>query len=152
MVCLLDVNLLLALCDSRHEHHELAHRWFAAKGQSAWATCPITENGFIRIASQPSYPNSPGGTSHVASLLRRFCRRDGHRFWPDAVSLMDDMLFKLSLTPSPNQTTDVYLLGLAVKNRGKLATLDGSIPARAVIGGERALEVISPGQSRLQVS
>ena len=144
-VCLLDVNLLLALCDSCHVHHELAHEWFAAKGQLAWATCPITENGFIRIASQPSYPNSPGGTSCVANLLRRFCRGRGHHFWPDAVSLMDETLFKFSLTPSPNQTTDVYLLGLAVKNRGKLATLDGSIPTAVVTGGERALEVVSPG-------
>jgi hypothetical protein len=58
---------------------------------------------------------------------------------------MDETLFKFSLTPSPNQTTDVYLLGLAVKNRGKLATLDGSIPTAVVTGGERALEVVSPG-------
>lgn len=144
-VCLLDVNLLLALCDPRHVHHELAHQWFAAKGHVAWASCPITENGFIRIASQPSYPNSPGGTACVAELLRKFCARQGHRFWADAVSLRDRSLFAFTSTSTANQTTDVYLLGLAVKNGGKLATLDGSIPAGLVMGGERALEVISAG-------
>ncbi len=56
-IYLLDVNVLLALSDPMHIHHEAAHRWFAAKGQSAWATSPITENGFVRIASHPNYPN-----------------------------------------------------------------------------------------------
>ena len=144
MVSLLDVNLLLALCDPRHMHHDPAHRWFAAKGKSAWATCPITENGFIRISSHPSYPNSPGGASRAADLLRGFRREAGHRFWPDAVSLTDETLFRLGPVLSANQTTDVYLLGLAVKNGGVLATLDRSIPTSAVIGGESALEIVPP--------
>lgn len=142
-IYLLDVNLLLALCDSHHVHHELSHRWFAARGHLAWATCPITENGFIRIASQPSYPNSPGGALSVVNLLRKFCRNAGHHFWPDTVSLMDEALFKFNIAPSANQTIDVYLLGLAAKNGGKLATLDESIPAAVVMGGERAMEVVT---------
>ena len=143
MVWLLDVNMLLVLCDPRHVHHELAHGWFSAKGKSAWATCPITENGFVRIASHPSYPNSPGGVSFSADLLRKFRRRGGHHFWPDAVSFTDETLFRSGLALRSNQVTDVYLLGLAVKHGGKLATLDRSIPAAAVIDGEPALEVIS---------
>lgn len=139
---LLDVNVLLALCDPRHVHHQSAHKWFAAVGKPAWATCPITENGFIRIASQPNYPNSPGGVASVAGLLRKFCSSGGHRFWPDAVSLLDESLFRIDRVLSPNQTTDVCLLGLAVRNGGRLATFDGSIPAAAVVGGERALDLI----------
>ena len=142
MVYLLDVNLLLALCDPRHMHHDPAHRWFAGKGKSAWATCPITENGFVRIASHPSYPNSPGSASRAVDLLREFCRGAGNRFWPDAVSLTDETLFRLGPVLSANQTTDVYLLGLAVKNHGELATLDRSIPTSVVIGGERVLEIV----------
>lgn len=142
MICLLDVNLLLALCDPRHVHHERAHRWFSAKGRSAWATCAIVENGFIRIASHPSYPNSPGRASVTADLLRRFRRTGGHHFWSDDVSLMDQALFRLGVALTSNQTTDVYLLGLAVKHGGKLATLDTSIPTSAVIGGEFALEEV----------
>jgi len=145
MAYLLDVNLLLALCDPRHIHHEPAHRWFGAKGKSAWATCPITENGFIRIASHPSYPNSPGRASCAVDILRQFRRRGGHHFWPDEVSLTDETRFALGVLLSSSQTTDVYLLGLAVKHSGKLATLDHAIPAAAVIGGERALEAIVSG-------
>ncbi len=144
MTALLDVNLLLALYDPRHIHHEPAHRWFAAMGKSAWATCPITENGFIRIASHPSYPNSPGNVMCASNLLRTFCHGNGHHFWPDDVCLTDETLFRLGPALSANQTTDVYLLGLAARNGGKLATLDRSIPTSAVIGGERTLEVIIP--------
>ena len=144
MVFLLDVNVLLALCDPQHMHHDVAHRWFSAKGKSAWATCPITENGFIRIASHPSYPNSPGRASVAADLLREFCRRPGHHFWPDTVSLMDEALFRLAPVLSANQTTDVYLLGLAVKHGGKLATLDRSIPPSGVMHSEQSLEIITP--------
>ncbi|MBP1742910.1 MAG: domain protein family protein, partial [Deltaproteobacteria bacterium] len=64
-IYLLDINLLLALSDPMHIHHPLAHRWFAEKGQHAWATCPLTENGFIRIASHPNYPNRPGDVTAV---------------------------------------------------------------------------------------
>jgi toxin-antitoxin system PIN domain toxin len=141
-VRLLDVNLLLALSDPRHVHHELAHRWFSATGRSAWATCPITENGFIRIASHPSYPNSPGGVSCVTTILRKFMNCGGHHFWPDSVSLADETLFTLGQAIASNKTTDVYLLGLAVKNGGKLATLDNSIPSHLVANGAQALEVV----------
>jgi len=145
MLYLLDVNLLLALCDPQHMHHELAHQWYSTVGKPSWATCPITENGFIRIASHPSYPNSPGDASRTTALLRTFCQTGGHHFLPDIVSLTDASLFRFSHALTANQTTDIYLLGLAVKHDGKLATLDRSIPEASVIGGARALEVIAPG-------
>jgi hypothetical protein len=65
---LLDINLLLALSDPMHIHHETAHGWFAEKGHQAWATCPLTENGFIRIASHPNYPNRPGDVTAVHGI------------------------------------------------------------------------------------
>jgi uncharacterized protein len=144
MLYLLDVNLLLALCDPQHMHHELAHQWFSAVGKPSWATCPITENGFIRIASHPSYPNSPGDASRTTAILRTFCQSGGHHFLQDNISLTDVSLFRFSPALTAKQTTDIYLLGLAVKHDGKLATLDRSIPESSVIGGARALEVIAP--------
>jgi hypothetical protein len=78
----------------------------------------------------------------VAALLRKLCATDSHRFWPDDASLMDDALFVLPQTLTSNLTTDVYLLGLALKKGGRLATLDPSIPASAVVGGEQALEIV----------
>lgn len=140
-VFLLDVNLLLALSDPMHMHHETAHHWFASVGRAAWATCPITENGFVRIASHPRYPNRPGDAPAVLDILRRFCADAGHQFWSDNVSLRDVVLPGASFTHTP--ITDMYLLALAVAYSGKLATFDQRIPTGIVRDGAAALELIT---------
>lgn len=138
---LLDVNLLLALCDPMHIHHEAAHRWFGEIGRRAWATCPLTENGFVRIASHPKYPNRPGDVATVLSILRQFCAAEGHHFWPEDVTLRELLLPGAVITSG--QITDIYLLGLAVHKGGRLATLDQSIPVTTIQGGAETLELIS---------
>jgi toxin-antitoxin system PIN domain toxin len=140
-VYLLDVNLLLALSDPMHVHHEVAHGWFSETGAQAWATCPVTENGFVRIASHPRYPNRPGDVGAVVAILRRFCAAGGHHFWTEDISLRDLVESKAIVTHA--QVTDVFLLGLAVHRRGKLATLDRRLPVAAVQGGAAALELIT---------
>ncbi|MBA3944370.1 MAG: VapC toxin family PIN domain ribonuclease [Herpetosiphonaceae bacterium] len=137
---LLDVNVLLALSDPMHIHHEPAHRWFATRGQSAWATCPLTENGFVRIASHPSYPNRPGDAPAVLSILRQFCETPGHHFWAADISLRD--LLQPGVLITHTHVTDIYLLGLAVHHGGKLATFDQRISTTTVQGGRSALEPI----------
>ena len=139
---LLDINLLLALSDPMHIHHEPVHRWFAGKGRRSWATCPLTENGFIRIASHPNYPNRPGSVTVVMDIFRQLSEAPGHHFWPEDISILQILETDAIVTHA--QITDVYLLGLAVHNRGKLATLDQRIPADAVRGGPKALELIIP--------
>lgn len=139
---LMDINLLLALSDPMHIHHETACRWFAEKGHSSWATCPITENGFIRIASHPNYPNRPGSVAVVMDILRQLCEVPGHHFWPEGISLLQILQTDAIITHA--QVTDVYLLGLAVHNKGKMATLDQRIPVDTVHGGRKALELIIP--------
>jgi toxin-antitoxin system PIN domain toxin len=139
---LLDANLLLALADPMHVHHESAHRWFAKKGRQAWATCPLAENGFIRIASHPNYPNRPGDVTAVVAILRQLCEAQGHHFWAEEISILQILDPDAIITHV--QVTDVYLLGLAVSKRGKLATLDQRIPVDAVRGGGKALELIIP--------
>ena len=139
---LLDVNLLLALSDPMHIHHQLAHRWFAEKGQHGWATCPLTENGFIRIASHPNYPNRPGDVTAVLGIFRRLCETPGHHFWSEDISILQIVEPDALITHA--QITDVYLLGLAVHKRGKLATLDQRIPVDAVRSGRKAFEPIIP--------
>ena len=138
---LLDINLLLALTDPMHVHHEPSHEWFAENGQPAWATCPLTENGFIRIASHPNYPNRPGDVPAVCYILGQICESSGHHFWSDDLSILDILEPDAIITSA--QITDVYLLGLAVRKKGKLATLDQRIPADAVRDGHQALELIS---------
>jgi hypothetical protein len=137
---LLDVNVLLALSDPMHVHHNAAHRWFAERGRAAWATCPLTENGFVRVASHPNYPNRPGDTPAVIELLHQLCAVDGHQFWPDDVSLREILQPNVLLTH--NQVTDAYLLGLAVAHSGRLATFDRRIAVGVVRGGATALELI----------
>lgn len=137
---LLGVNLLLALSDLMHVHHEAAHRWFAHRGHQSWATCPLTENGFVRIASHPSYPNRPGDVGTVLALLRQFCAAAGHQFWAEDVSIRDLLAPNAVVTHA--HVTDIYLLGLAVHKGGKLATLDRRIPIAAVQGGAEAIELI----------
>jgi toxin-antitoxin system PIN domain toxin len=139
---LLDVNLLLALSDPMHIHHEPAHRWFTEKGRQAWATCPLTENGFIRIASHPNYPNRPGDVSAVLAILQQLCEAPGHRFWPEEISILQVLEPDAIITHI--QITDVYLLGLAAHKKGKLATLDQRIPVDVVHGGRKALKLIMP--------
>jgi toxin-antitoxin system PIN domain toxin len=137
---LLDVNVLVALSDPMHIHHESAHHWFAKSGRKAWATCPLTENAFIRIACHLNYPNRPGDAAAVLNILRRFCQAPGHQFWPDGISIRDFIDPTTVITHS--LITDVYLLSLAVHKKGKFATFDRRIPAAAVRSGPDALELI----------
>ncbi len=140
---LLDVNLLLALSDPMHVHHEVAHRWFASKSDLSWATCPLTENGFVRVASHPSYPNRPGDVPVVLAILHQLCESPGHVFWTDDTSIQDILEPGAVITHA--QVTDVYLVGLAARRQGRLATLDRRIPIAAVRGGSDALELVSEG-------
>jgi uncharacterized protein len=138
---LLDVNLLVALFDPDHVHHQPAHRWLEAHRSEGWATCPVTENGLVRILSNPAYHPAAEGPALVARRLRTFRESGDHVFWPDDVTLTDASRFDLSV--SHRQLTDVYLLALALAHGGRLATFDRSIPLKAVRGaGPRHLEVI----------
>ena len=137
---LLDINLLLALSDPMHVQHETAHTWFAKTGHLSWATCPLTENGFVRIASHPRYPNRPGDVPIVLALLRQFCTLAGHHFWTEDITIRDILDVDSIITHA--QITDIYLLGLAIHQGGKLASLDQHIPTDAVQNGRAALELI----------
>jgi len=143
-IALLDVNVLVALFDPDHVHHELAHDWFADKRASGWATCPVTENGFIRVLSNPAYGGTVTSIDELADRLRTFCTSGQHVFWADDVSLRETRLFDLSLPGGHRHLTDVYLLGLAAHMDGHLVTFDRSIPTKAVVGaGDDTLTVVS---------
>lgn len=142
---LLDVNLLVALFDPDHVHHELAHDWFEGNRERGWATCPLTENGFVRVVSNPKYVGGSERPEVLVDILRRFCAATQHQFWSDAVSLTDPAIFHAGFLANHRQVTDIYLLGLAKKRSARLATFDRDIPWKAVVGaGPDVLEVISP--------
>ena len=142
-VALLDVNVLVALFDPDHVHHDVAHDWFADNRSSGWATCPLTENGFLRTAGSVARSEFVGVPALVEHL-RAFRTSGHHHFWPDDLSLVDDRIFHASFARGHQQLTDVYLLGLAIKRRGRLVTFDQRIPLEAVKGARRdMLEVLS---------
>jgi toxin-antitoxin system PIN domain toxin len=130
-IALLDVNVLIALFDPAHRNHEDAHRWFGRNRRHGWATCPITINGCIRVLSSPAYPVDTTA-AEVIHRLNILCSATDHDFWADAVSLLDDELFSAAAITAHRQVTDIYLLGLAVRNHGRLATFDRSIPLKAI--------------------
>jgi uncharacterized protein len=135
---LLDVNMLIAVADPDHEHHERAKTYFLAHHRSGWATCPLTENGFIRIVGHPrSYPKGPGSTDGARDILIQLCAHAGHYFWPDDLSLRGP-----AGLPASQHLTDYYLLSLAVHRRGRLVTLDRRIQADRVSGGAGAYVVV----------
>ena len=142
---LLDVNVLIALVDPRHIHHEVAHRWFESNLHKGWASCPLTQNGFLRILSNPRYPNSPGGPALVMPLLRRWLEHPKHVFWPDNLSWGSTNHLRGDQLLSHGQVTDSYLLALALHHRGVLVTLDKRLSAAAVPRGRAAIELIQPG-------
>ena len=135
MRALLDVNVLLALFDRAHIHQTRAQTWWSANDRPGWASCPLTQNGFVRIASQKGYPR-PSPFADVLTVLDEQIAKDDHKFWPDDISITDGRWFDHAYVLGPNQITDVYLLALAVKNGGRLVTFDRGLPLRAVHGAQ----------------
>jgi toxin-antitoxin system PIN domain toxin len=131
MRALLDVNVLIALLDSDHASHAPAINWFTEHAPKGWASCPITQNGCIRIMSNPGYPN-PLPVQSVIEHLADACHQDIHEFWPDEVSLLDSDVVDSSRIHGARQLTDIYLLALAVRHKGRLVTFDTGIPLAAV--------------------
>jgi uncharacterized protein len=135
MRSLLDVNVLIALLDADHMSHGAAWAWFREHSRSGWASCPITQNGSIRILSHPSYPNARTVTE-VVERLRAATADQAHEFWADSCSVLDDHIVDVTRVHGPKQLTDVYLLALAVRQQGRFVTFDSGISTNAVRGAE----------------
>ncbi len=142
MRALLDVNVLIALLDADHSLHARATQWFAGQARSGWASCPITQNGCLRIMSHPGYPN----TISVRAVMERLTEASAsafHEFWPDDVSLLDARVADSARILGPRQLTDVYLLALAVRRKGQFVTFDGAVTPDAVRGaGKKHLLIL----------
>lgn len=133
MRALLDINVLLALLDSDHADHARARAWMSDEIDTGWASCPLTQNGFVRIVSQPRYP-SPVPVTQAIDVLARACGTPHHAFWPNDQSILDDTLVDRHRVHGPRQVTDITLLATAVAHDGRLATFDHAIPLSAVPG------------------
>lgn len=139
MRALFDINVIIALLDPDHAFHDRAHNWWAANTKRGWASCPLTENGAVRIMANPAYSNSVHFASYdLISRLNTFAAQTDHEFWPDDISLRDSLVFAAERIHGPRQITDLYLLALAVKRGGRLATFDANISLSAVCSARQA--------------
>jgi len=134
---LLDINVLLALLDSDHVDHDRARVWLDGEITAGWASCAITQNGFVRIVSQPRYP-SPVAPAEAIDVLGRACASPHHEFWPCEVSLLEERVVDRTRVHGPRQVTDAYLLALAVGRGGRFVTFDRSVALSAVPGATQA--------------
>lgn len=133
MRALLDINVLIALHDREHVHHERAALWLESHIAQGWASCPLTQNGCLRIMSQPGY-SSPQPLAALVAMLQRSTATSFHTLWSDDISMLDPSYFHHQHMHSHHQLTDVYLLALALKNGGRLVSFDQRIPLSAVQG------------------
>jgi toxin-antitoxin system PIN domain toxin len=140
---LLDVNVLAALIDPAHVQHDRAHDWFAAQGRKAWATCPLTENGVVRVVGHARYPNCAGTPAAVAELVAILRGLGGHEFWSDDISLLECQHIDTTRLLDSGQVNDTYLLALAVAHGGRLATFDRHLVTNAVVNGTKALHLLA---------
>ena len=134
---LLDMNVLVALLDLDHVHHTRARSWLQREASSGWASCPLTQNGCVRIMSQPKYPN-PLPAAEVIERLREATATSYHEFWPYDLSILDQSIVNHVRIHGPKQVTDVYLLALAVKHAARFVTFDAAVPVSAVVAAKKA--------------
>ena len=137
---ILDLNVLIALADQRHDMHHLAHSWYVSSGKVDWGICPFTEAGFVRVTTNPSFRPSPHSFARSTALLQSIKRLPGYRFWEireSWVTLTTPFAARIS---GHQQVTDAYLLGLAIKEEGVLVTFDRGI--RYMAGAEFSKNVL----------
>ncbi|MCB1214318.1 MAG: VapC toxin family PIN domain ribonuclease [Deltaproteobacteria bacterium] len=125
---LLDVNMLIALAWPSHLHHHKAGTWFANHSKLGWATCPMTQCAFVRISSNPKIIPEAVSPKEALALLVEIVRHPAHHFWKEDISLLDSKV-PTDLLLGHRQVTDAYLLGLAIRYKGRLVTLDAGLSA-----------------------
>jgi uncharacterized protein len=134
--CLLDVNVLIALLWPPHEAHDRAQRWFAKNSARGWATCPITQAGFVRVVSNPAFSRRVVSPGDALQVLSESLQHPEHRFWTDDIPLTEAIAHAGGRLVGHQQVTDAYLLGLAIHKKGRLATLDSRLTSLLPEQGE----------------
>lgn len=122
---LLDTNVLLALAWPNHQHHAAAHRWFRAEARHGWATCAMTQLGFVRLSSNPSYTSAAVAPAQAAALLQELLAHKRHRFWSSPAASKPAIYLQAL---GHQQVNDAYLVEVARAQRGRLVTLDSKLP------------------------
>ena len=147
MISLLDVNLLLALAWPNHVHHGAALKWFKIDQKEGWATCSVTQSGFIRVSSNRAIIPEARTPGEAAVLLREIIGLPNHNFWVDDISLVASRFADMSRIHGFRQVTDAHLLALALRHGGRLATLDRSVRGLVPSGWDADAAVVDVTQA-----
>ena len=139
---LLDLNILTALLWPTHEHHDAAHRWFAARASAPWATCPLTQLGFVRLVSTPAFSRDALSPTEALALLRENVGHPAHQFWSDNLQVHVAAKAMEARLQGYRQLTDAYLLALAHRRAGVLATFDRGLRTLAGHTVINAVEIV----------
>ena len=141
---LLDVSVIIALFDNIHVHHAVAREWFERETENnLWATCPLVENGVIRILSNPAYPDVTHSLEEIIEILDHLKTHPNHQFFEDNISITDPSYLKADKIRHSKHVTDSYLIALAKHHHAKFVTLDRRINTEAVEGVEDSLIILS---------
>jgi len=139
---LLDLNILTALLWPAHEHHDVAHRWFGARASARWATCSLTQLGFVRIVSNPAFSRDALSPAEAVALLAENLTHPGHQFWTESLEVPAALKCMGAGLQGYRQLTDAYLLALANSRKGVLATFDRGVRTLAGKTFDSALEIV----------
>jgi uncharacterized protein len=139
---LLDLNILTALLWPAHEHHQVAHRWFSARSGSRWATSSLTQLGFVRIVSNPAFSRDALTPGQAVALLAENLAHPHHEFWTEILQVPDAIREVEAGLQGQRQVTDAYLLALAARRKGVLATFDRGLRSLAGQTFDSALEIV----------
>jgi hypothetical protein len=139
---LLDLNVLVALAWPNHVHHRAALAWFLAHRDAGWATCPVTESGFVRVSSNRRAVPEARTPREAVDLLKALVSLPGHLFWPDAVSFADGRHLALTALVGHRQVTDAHLVALALDHGGRVASFDRGL-RELVPAPHRAEDVVA---------
>jgi hypothetical protein len=121
---LLDLNILIALADQRHNQHQAAAHWYASGGKDNWGICPFTEAGFLRVTTNPIYRPSPHTFERAIAILQSLKGLPGYLYWEMRESWVNLTAPFAARISGHQQVTDAYLLGMAIKENGVLVTFD----------------------------
>ena len=146
MTRLFDVSVLIAIVDPEHSFHRSIHRWLQSHVGTTWASCPLTENGFVRILSQPSFSAGKRTPGEAITLLRSVKETPAwpHVFWADEYSITEPSSITGDRIGGPNQFADVYLVALALRKGGRFLTFDGKVAWQCVPGATASIIEIPP--------
>ncbi|HVV51893.1 MAG TPA: TA system VapC family ribonuclease toxin [Polyangia bacterium] len=142
---LLDVNVLIAMAWPNHVHHEAVLTWLGGPGVVSFATCPVTQSGFIRVSSNGRAIPGARAPREAQALLRQITALPGHTFWSDDVDLTRDPRVAWDRVGGHAQVTDAHLLAVALRHGGRLATLDRGIADLVPVGTRSDAVIVIPG-------